>query len=90
MSRTAEHVRGLSVRDIRFPAPVDEQHLTQHTIGSVLPDYSYVYVELFTEIGLTGHGYTYTLGRGNEVAKCSQDARISSSSLAFSKDFHSV
>ncbi|XP_076340918.1 mitochondrial enolase superfamily member 1-like isoform X2 [Tachypleus tridentatus] len=67
MSRTAEHVRGLSVRDIRFPPPVDEQHSTQHTTGSILPDYSYVYVELFTEIGLTGHGYTYTLGRGNEV-----------------------
>ena len=31
------------------------------------PDYSAAYVILFTDVGLEGHGFTFTIGRGNEI-----------------------
>jgi L-fuconate dehydratase len=55
---------GLDVHDLRFPtskthAGTDAMHTD--------PDYSAAYVILSTDIGLEGHGLTFTIGRGNEV-----------------------
>ncbi|CAM1331454.1 ENOSF1 (predicted) [Pycnogonum litorale] len=57
-------IRGLSIRDIRFPTS-----LTGAGSDSVHsdPDYSCVYVIIYTADDLKGHGITFTIGRGNEV-----------------------
>src|SRR5579885_2029556 len=54
----------LRARDIRMPtseskAGSDAMHVD--------PDYSAAYVVLETDGGISGHGMTFTLGRGNEV-----------------------
>jgi len=54
----------LTARDIRMPtseskAGSDAMHVD--------PDYSAAYVVLETDDGISGHGMTFTLGRGNEV-----------------------
>ncbi|KAF2362630.1 Enolase C-terminal domain-like [Trinorchestia longiramus] len=57
-------VRGLYVRDIRFPTSLEND-------GSDAihpdPDYSCAYVTLFTDTDLEGYGLTFTLGRGTEL-----------------------
>uniref|UniRef100_A0A2P2I2Q3 Mitochondrial enolase superfamily member 1 n=1 Tax=Hirondellea gigas TaxID=1518452 RepID=A0A2P2I2Q3_9CRUS len=60
----ATRIRGLSVRDIRFPTSLrlDGSDAIHHD-----PDYSCAYVVLFTNAGLKGHGLTFTVGRGNEL-----------------------
>ena len=57
-------IRGLEVSDIRFPtsstsAGTDAMHPD--------PDYSAAYVVLETDADLEGHGFTFTIGRGNEI-----------------------
>ena len=57
-------IRDLQVLDLRFPtsrtsAGTDAMHPD--------PDYSAAYVILSTDVGLEGHGLTFTIGRGNEV-----------------------
>jgi L-fuconate dehydratase len=57
-------IRGLDVSDIRFPtsstnAGTDAMHPD--------PDYSAAYVVLETDADLEGHGFTFTIGRGNEI-----------------------
>ena len=61
----------LEVVDIRFPtsrtqAGTDSMHVD--------PDYSAAYVILHTDVGLQGHGLTFTIGRGNEVCVLAIDA----------------
>lgn len=60
----ATRVRGLSVRDIRFPTSLEND-------GSDAihpdPDYSCTYVIIYTDTNLKGHGITFTVGRGNEL-----------------------
>lgn len=63
-SSTNIRVRGLSARDIRFPTSLqcdgsDAIHPD--------PDYSCVYVIVFTNVDVKGHGITFTVGRGNEL-----------------------
>lgn len=59
-------ITGLQVEDVRFPT-------SRSGAGSdavnVDPDYSLAYVVLETDdpMGRTGHGFTFTIGRGNEV-----------------------
>ena len=59
-------ITGFHVEDVRFPT-------SRSGAGSdavnVDPDYSLAYVVLETDdpLGYTGHGFTFTLGRGNEV-----------------------
>ncbi|CAE6733763.1 L-fuconate dehydratase [Paraburkholderia haematera] len=56
----------LSVRDIRFPT---SRSLDGSDAMNAAPDYSAAYVTLETDSpkGLTGHGLTFTIGRGNEI-----------------------
>ena len=51
-------------RDIRFPTSVD---LSGSDAMNEAPDYSAAYVVLQTDAGLEGHGFTFTIGRGNEL-----------------------
>jgi L-fuconate dehydratase len=57
-------IRDLEILDLRFPtsqtsAGTDAMHPD--------PDYSAAYVVLKTDTGLEGHGFTFTIGRGNEI-----------------------
>jgi L-fuconate dehydratase len=57
-------IRDLEILDLRFPTSrtndgTDAMHPD--------PDYSAAYVILKTDAGLEGHGFTFTIGRGNEV-----------------------
>jgi L-fuconate dehydratase len=57
-------IRDMEIFDLRFPtsltnAGTDAMHKD--------PDYSAAYVVLKTDDGLEGHGFTFTIGRGNEI-----------------------
>ena len=57
-------IRDLEIIDLRFPTSrtadgTDAMHPD--------PDYSAAYVILKTDGDLEGHGFTFTIGRGNEV-----------------------
>src|SRR5258708_8878358 len=54
----------LEIVDVRFPTS-----LTNDGTDAVHkdPDYSAAYVILHTDAGLDGHGFTFTIGRGNEI-----------------------
>jgi L-fuconate dehydratase len=54
----------LTVRDIRFPT---SRALDGSDAMNPDPDYSAAYVTLETDSPLTGHGLTFTIGRGNEI-----------------------
>ena len=55
----------ITARDIRFPT---SRTLDGSDAMHVAPDYSAAYVTLETsEPTLTGHGFTFTIGRGNEL-----------------------
>ena len=54
----------LSVRDIRFPTSND---LSGSDAMNPDPDYSAAYVVLETDSTYSGHGLTFTLGRGTEI-----------------------
>lgn len=63
---SSHHIRSLEVHDIRFPT-------SRERLGSDAvhpdPDYSMAYVVIRTdgEPELAGHGYTFTIGRGNDL-----------------------
>jgi L-fuconate dehydratase len=59
-------ITGLSALDVRFPT---SQSLDGSDAMHTSPDYSAAYVILHTDAGeeLSGHGLTFTCGRGNEV-----------------------
>ena len=57
--------------DIRFPT---SRELDGSDAMNPDPDYSAAYVILRTEDGLDGHGFTFTIGRGNEVCRAAIDA----------------
>lgn len=68
--RMAITIIGAEARDIRFPT---SRTLDGSDAMNPDPDYSAAYVLLHTNVpGLTGHGLTFTIGRGNElcVAAC--------------------
>ena len=57
-------IRNIEITDLRFPtsrthAGTDAMHPD--------PDYSAAYVVLETDAGIEGHGFTFTIGRGNEI-----------------------
>jgi L-fuconate dehydratase len=64
-------IRGLSVRDIRFPT-------SRQRDGSDAmnpdPDYSAAYVVIETDTDLRGHGLAFTIGRGNEIVVAAVNA----------------
>jgi L-fuconate dehydratase len=57
-------IRDLEILDLRFPTS-----LTSDGTDAVHkdPDYSAAYVILHTDESVNGHGFTFTIGRGNEV-----------------------
>lgn len=63
----------IEARDIRFPT---SRTLDGSDAMNRDPDYSAAYVILHTDspLGLSGHGLTFTIGRGNEVCIAAIDA----------------
>ncbi|WP_443630659.1 L-fuconate dehydratase [Candidatus Njordibacter sp. Uisw_056] len=59
-------ITSIEVRDIRFPT---SRSLDGSDAMNEAPDYSATYVTLHTDSasGLEGHGFTFTIGRGNEI-----------------------
>lgn len=65
-------ITGLRVLDIRFPTSLS---LDGSDAMNPDPDYSAAYVILETDTpGLSGHGLTFTIGRGNEVCVAAIEA----------------
>ncbi|MBZ9644249.1 L-fuconate dehydratase [Streptomyces sp. PSKA30] len=66
MSLTSARVTAVDTYDIRFPT---SRELDGSDAMNPDPDYSAAYVVLRTDAGdgLEGHGFTFTIGRGNEV-----------------------
>ena len=59
-------VLALDALDVRFPT---SRHLDGSDAMNPDPDYSVAYVRLVTsDPALTGHGFVFTIGRGNDVA----------------------
>ena len=57
-------ITSLEIIDLRFPTSLTSDGTDAvHTD----PDYSAAYVILHTDTGAEGHGFTFTIGRGNEV-----------------------
>ncbi|WP_237195823.1 enolase C-terminal domain-like protein [Rothia nasimurium] len=52
------------VHDLRFPT---SQHLDGSDAMNPDPDYSAAYLTLHTDAGDSGHGFVFTIGRGNDV-----------------------
>ncbi len=64
-------ITNITARDIRFPT---SKHLDGSDAMNLDPDYSAAYVILHTDSSLTGHGLTFTIGRGNEVVVAAMQA----------------
>jgi L-fuconate dehydratase len=64
-------VTDVHARDIRFPTSRG-----RHGSDAMNPDpdYSAAYVTLTTDDGLEGHGFTFTIGRGNELCVAAIEA----------------
>ena len=56
-------ITGVRVRDIRFPTSRNLDGSDALNVG----DYSATYVIVETDGGASGHGLTFTIGRGNEL-----------------------
>src|SRR5215218_10250725 len=59
-------ITSLETFDVRFPT---SQHLDGSDAMNPDPDYSAAYVVIGTDAGdgLEGHGFAFTIGRGNDV-----------------------
>ncbi|MCJ1409635.1 L-galactonate dehydratase [Ptychographa xylographoides] len=57
-------ITGYSTRDVRFPTSLDK---TGSDAMNAAGDYSSAYCILTTDTPHTGHGMTFTIGRGNEI-----------------------
>jgi L-fuconate dehydratase len=57
-------ITGVEIHDVRFPT---SRTLAGSDAMNTAPDYSAAYVILTTDCGLSGHGLTFTIGRGTEV-----------------------
>ncbi|GAA1569671.1 enolase C-terminal domain-like protein [Actinomadura kijaniata] len=64
-------ITGLRVTDVRFPTSRD---LDGSDAMNPDPDYSAAYVTLETGEGAEGHGFCFTIGRGNEVCVAAIEA----------------
>ena len=61
---TLGRITRILARDIRFPT---SRALDGSDAMNLAPDYSAAYVTVETAYGLVGHGFTFTIGRGNEL-----------------------
>ena len=70
-------ITALETLDLRFPTSRTQDGTdAMHTD----PDYSAAYVILKTDDAAEGHGFAFTIGRGNEICAAAIDAfRITSS-----------
>jgi L-fuconate dehydratase len=64
-------IASVDTYDVRFPTSLE---LDGSDAMNPDPDYSAAYVVLRTSGELDGHGFTFTIGRGNEVVKAAIDA----------------
>jgi L-fuconate dehydratase len=64
-------ITSVDTYDVRFPTSLE---LDGSDAMNPDPDYSAAYVVLRTGTDLDGHGFTFTIGRGNEVVKAAIDA----------------
>ncbi|GGW45708.1 L-fuconate dehydratase [Streptomyces caelestis] len=73
MSPTPARITAVDTHDIRFPT---SRELDGSDAMNPDPDYSAAYVVLCTDAadGHEGHGFTFTIGRGNEVQVAAIDA----------------
>ncbi|MFI1396595.1 enolase C-terminal domain-like protein [Streptomyces sp. NPDC020681] len=67
----SQSVTGFEVHDIRFPT---SEQLDGSDAMNPDPDYSAAYVVLRTDDGAEGHGFCFTIGRGNEVTAAAIEA----------------
>ncbi|GAA2709995.1 MULTISPECIES: enolase C-terminal domain-like protein [Actinoplanes] len=66
-------ITAVTSHDIRFPTSRD---LDGSDAMNPDPDYSAAYVILRADNGLAGHGFTFTIGRGNEICRAAIDALV--------------
>jgi L-fuconate dehydratase len=64
-------VTAIDTYDVRFPT---SRELDGSDAMNPDPDYSAAYVILRTDSPFEGHGFTFTIGRGNEVCRAAIDA----------------
>jgi L-fuconate dehydratase len=64
-------VTGLRTHDVRAPT---SRTLAGSDAAHADPDYSAAYVVLSTDDGPDGHGFTFTIGRGNELCVAAAEA----------------
>ena len=64
-------ISAIDALDVRFPT---SRSLDGSDAMNPDPDYSAAYVILRTDDGAEGHGFTFTIGRGNEVCRAALDA----------------
>jgi L-fuconate dehydratase len=61
----------IDTHDVRFPT---SRELDGSDAMNPDPDYSAAYVVLTADSGLSGYGFTFTIGRGNEVCRAAVEA----------------
>ncbi|KAI2829770.1 hypothetical protein CBS133816_4199 [Aspergillus niger] len=57
-------ITSFTTRDVRFPTSLDK---TGSDAMNAAGDYSSAYCIIYTDSDYTGHGMTFTIGRGNEI-----------------------
>lgn len=67
-------ITGFQTADIRFPTSAT---LAGSDATNPDPDYSVAYVSLHTDSDVAGHGYTFTIGRGNDLCVAAIEALAS-------------
>lgn len=60
----SNRITGFETADVRFPT---SRHRDGSDAMNPFPDYSAAYLTLTTTSGETGYGFTFTVGRGNDV-----------------------
>ncbi|KAK0628823.1 enolase C-terminal domain-like protein [Bombardia bombarda] len=65
-------ITGWTTRDVRFPTSLDK---TGSDAMNAAGDYSSAYCILQTDSAFTGHGMTFTIGRGNDIV-CAAIAHV--------------
>ncbi|MFC5925002.1 enolase C-terminal domain-like protein [Micromonospora vulcania] len=66
-------ITSVDTYDIRFPT---SRQLDGSDAMNPDPDYSAAYLVLHTDDGPDGHGFTFTIGRGNDVCRAAIDALV--------------
>ena len=74
-------ITSFETADVRFPTSTT---LAGSDATNPDPDYSAAYVSIHTDEGISGHGYTFTIGRGNDLCVAAIEL------LAMSAPFHDI